>query len=494
MIVYGDPKTSATLGEAVAALRGLKGRELVIASGMFEQGLADAGLATGDFTEVAARNWLGGNDATVVEEIRAPRDTKLTIKTPEGFAFYEVYPEQYVNAAREFLKAKGAGSYVVVGIRSIGTSLSAAVAEVLRMGGADVRRCTVRPHGDPFSREVDLPAWVDDASDGYLVVNEGPGMSGSSFVATRVALTKMGVPAEKIHFFTGHPNAPGAAASEETRRIWAGTTRWHVPLVDTAFGNKKGLFEVLKEREERFDFPVVWKFAGQALPWPFDCSGAAEGNARRIAERSCGLPVLDAVDGWLAFPFVNGQSTKVALERLADHIVAAADEPLRREDEMEAEARLREMLMVNVRKYFADVGIDGALKGWLEELVFEAGQKSSGDGHMERRHWIADGMGKLWKLKTTGSKLSHHVAYLLPALWDVAQVVVEWNLRREEEKEFCAALRTGGLRVDRRELAFFKMAYAALELGKCVMFGADAAVTKAFERRLLRSMREQFVW
>jgi hypothetical protein len=38
------------------------------------------------------------------------------------------------------------------------------------------------------------------------------------------------------------------------------------------------------------------------------------------------------------------------------------------------------------------------------------------------------------------------------------------------------------------------MACAALELGKCVMFGGVGAATKRFERRLLRTMTEQFAW
>jgi hypothetical protein len=88
--------------------------------------------------------------------------------------------------------------------------------------------------------------------------------------------------------------------------------------------------------------------------------------------------------------------------------------------------------------------------------------------------------------------LSHQVAYRLPVIWDVAQVIVEWDFSREDEKEFCAELRGRGLRVEKKELAFFKMACAALELGKCVMFGGVGAATKRFERRLLRTMQEQF--
>jgi hypothetical protein len=209
---------------------------------------------------------------------------------------------------------------------------------------------------------------------------------------------------------------------------------------------------------------------------------------------SCGAPVLDFADGWMAFPFINGRSAKLTIEQLAQHIVATADDPLRREDELETEARLREMLTVNVHKHFRNDALDAALGKWLDKLVLAPAEKSSGDGRMSPANWIVDTEGKIWKTATTGSKLSHHVAYRLPIAWDVAQVVVEWDLSREEEKEFCAKLRGGGLRVETRELAFFKMSCAALELGKCVMFGGEAMATKQFERRLLRAMGQQFDW
>jgi hypothetical protein len=126
----------------------------------------------------------------------------------------------------------------------------------------------------------------------------------------------------------------------------------------------------------------------------------------------------------------------------------------------------------------------------LEGLVIAPAARSSGDGHLEPEDWRRDRGGKIWKLKTTGSKLSHHVAYRLPMIWDVAQAVVSWDFSVEEEKELCR--RVGN--VDAKELAFFKMSYAALELGKAVMFGADAAATKRCEQRLLRLMRQQLDW
>src|SRR4051812_47602927 len=117
MLIYADPKTSATVEQAMLGLGGLQGRDLLIARGMLEQGLADADL----------------NDR------EAPPETKIELKTPEGFAFYQLYPEQYRRAAQKWLReCKSAGPAIVIGIRSIGTTLSHVVWEELRNGGVEV--------------------------------------------------------------------------------------------------------------------------------------------------------------------------------------------------------------------------------------------------------------------------------------------------------------------------------------------------------------------
>ena len=105
-------------------------------------------------TEVALRNLLH-----TLERLREAPDVTLTIKVPEGFSLYALYPEQYLVAAGQWLaehqhqRAQGA---VVVGIRSIGTTLAALVSIVLRAAGWGVYSLTVRPTGHPYDRQVDL--------------------------------------------------------------------------------------------------------------------------------------------------------------------------------------------------------------------------------------------------------------------------------------------------------------------------------------------------
>jgi hypothetical protein len=451
MIVYGDPSAEATVGEALLALAGLQGDERLVAEGMLEQALADGGFEN-------------------AKEV--PADALLRFKTPEGFAFYGLSPEQYRRAARRWMEVNGTrGDVIVIGIRSIGTTLSRVVTEELVVGGIAARRCTVRTEGHPFSRTVRLPEWIERGAAAYLVVDEGPGMSGSSFLAVGAELQKRGVGRERIHFFPSHDGLPGNAASAQALAEWKQFARWVELPVRPALNPE-------------WD----WKYIGPSAPQPFDCSGRAEYFARRNAERSCGVPVMEQNGWWLAFSKVAGEPAHVDAVSLARHIAVTANAPLQLKDELETECRLREMLIVNVEKHFRDAALTGALRRWLDGLTIDLGHASSGDGYLERENWIKDTSGKLWKLQTTGRALSHFVAYRLPVWWDVAQAILEWELG----DEILFELKKAGLECEPRTLTFFKMANAAFELGKSVLFNNGDITIR--ERRFRRVLENAFAF
>jgi hypothetical protein len=146
--------------------------------------------------------------------MQAADDQKIVVKVPEGFAFYALFPEQYCAAASAWVSARGAGlsgAVLVVGIRSIGTALSAVVAATLRARGFRAERLTVRPTGPPFTRRVEAPAPELNGLRHALIVDEGPGLSGSSMVAVAEWLTSAGV--SDIAFLPGHEEEPGGSAS-----------------------------------------------------------------------------------------------------------------------------------------------------------------------------------------------------------------------------------------------------------------------------------------
>src|SRR5215207_1434370 len=68
-----------------------------------------------------------GELLALILALRTPAEISVSI--PEGYAFYGLYPETYFCAA-EALRREGSGPLRVIGIRSIGTGLAAAVAAV----------------------------------------------------------------------------------------------------------------------------------------------------------------------------------------------------------------------------------------------------------------------------------------------------------------------------------------------------------------------------
>lgn len=169
-----------------------------------------------------------------------PNLGKLPTVVPEGYLFYGLFPEAYGAIGRSLAAGWSGCPVVVVGVRSIGASLSAAVAAGLRLGGCPVVRHTVRPIGDPFQREL-VPErsmtekWSQAAASGaqFVAVDEGPGLSGSSLAAVVRAFLRLGVAAERVTIVCADPPNHLPQAGDAVRRLWK-TTTVHAagPLID----------------------------------------------------------------------------------------------------------------------------------------------------------------------------------------------------------------------------------------------------------------------
>ena len=272
MLVYGDAVRAADPRHVLGGLRQrletldrpgphierharLSG--LFIAAAELAQGLADSAMAAQDgdgaspeedavlalvmdLARALLASWgaLGGeaeppkrDDAalqaalTTLEGLSLPAEVQL--KTAEGYAFYALYPEAYAEAATQL---DASGRTTVIGVRSIGSGLAAIVAAAL---GTDAP-ITVRPVGHPFQRRLrlrpELQARLDARLEGrFVVVDEGPGLSGSSFGAVADTLEDLGAPTSVIAFLPGHGGDLGAQASEAHRARWATAER---PCVD----------------------------------------------------------------------------------------------------------------------------------------------------------------------------------------------------------------------------------------------------------------------
>jgi hypothetical protein len=163
----------------------------------------------------------------------APLPATVSTKRAEGFALYSLYPESYLEAAATAALQAGA-PIRVIGIRSIGAPLAALVAATL---GAPAP-VTLRPVGErPHFRvaipeELSAELLADAASARFAVVDEGPGLSGSSFGAVADFLEDGGIALARIHFFASHRGPLAPCARPRHRRRWARVTPHVVELGD----------------------------------------------------------------------------------------------------------------------------------------------------------------------------------------------------------------------------------------------------------------------
>jgi hypothetical protein len=267
MLVYGDAERfepasavrTSIAGRLHECLGQAPGRErhaglvsAFIRAGELAQGLADAEFDAKGFDDLSpvqeessrfllalahaiVRSWddyfagdlgLPSDWEDLLDRLGAP--VPLRIKQAEGYAYYALYPESYAEAAAR--SGLGADT-VVIGIRGIGAGLAALVAAAIGAAPA----VTVRPTGHPFERRIEVgPALAqrllarDEVN--FAIVDEGPGLSGSSFGGVADWLQERGVALERLHFFASHGGELGPQASIAHRTRWAKASRHNVDM------------------------------------------------------------------------------------------------------------------------------------------------------------------------------------------------------------------------------------------------------------------------
>ncbi len=392
-----------------------------------------------------------------------PRGT-VRLRVAEGYAYYALYPETYFAAAHLFRSGRTPGTAVCVGVRSIGTSLSAVVGAALEAEGWHVLSVTLRPRGAPFQRRPvltsDLARWVESRRDAdFLIIDEGPGLSGSSMCGVAGVISGLGVPDRRITlfpswsadegtfnsedvapalaparevllFFRGHlavtrhsraeagrscPVAAGGAAAMRTQRIY--------PAVHPQHERRKYL-ATLPSGEQ-----ILFKFAGLGR-----YGEAKHARAEQLAEAGFTPRVLGLRDGFLMQSFVPGRPLRLAdadaalmsaAARYLAHLRCSSDESLI------CWEPLLEMIEVNISEGLGPVWRDrlGDL-GRFRPLLIGAPAVAV-DGRMMPHEWLATPQG-LVKTDATDHGDDHFFPGPQDIAWDVAGFAVEFGLRRAE--------------------------------------------------------------
>ena len=437
---------------------------------------------------------------------------EITMRVPEGYAYYALHPETYAVSAARFASEQSPASTVCIGIRSIGTSLSGIVAASLERLGIAASTYSVRPRGHPFARRLEL---ADDlkqrlvqqpAGCHYLVVDEGPGLSGSSFAAVARSLCDLGIDAERIVLFPSWNADPSTFRSTEARLVWNRHRRYSalaheadlaVEQIAGALPNEAVDFSggawrsrLLADEstwpavQPQHEVPKVWlpgrgsivRFAGLGR-----YGKAKLQRAGKLAAAGLGPAPEWLKRGYLSMPFIDGspcaEADATLLDHMAEHVAFLVRTfPATRSPDVDA---ILELVETNVRLDFgAGVSIPDltAFRAPLADAPCAAI-----DGRMRPHEWVrtAGDSGRMF-LKTDA--LDHHADHFFPGLqdagWDLAAIEFEFRLPASATERLLARYvaasrdRDGAAR-----LPFYRLAYPAFRLGYATLARGSLGAT-----------------
>jgi hypothetical protein len=595
MIVYGSPQHEEVMSTVLAQLRArLEAllrlpadlaldhvRMLLIMAGQLEQAAHDTlsesptnrwpglisalhattGHAAAAFYAVWTHTNEGGPNiytrgrralaemARSLASIRAVEGTLLTVKVPEGFAFHALYPEQYAAAATcwvtEHAEVRPRRA-VVVGIRTIGTTLAAVVTAALAAGDWQVHSLTVRPGGHPFARTVEIPSSAIGCAGWGLVVDEGPGLSGSSMAAVAEALVRAGLQRSHLCFFPSHGGEPGRAASETVRRWWAATPRYVAALQDLRFdgrslpatlaaavpdrgGAKEAVVRIENVsggfwRNMLYSSPAFWpavcapferpkyrcttaggqhflyKFAGLNLA-PGGITTMADAAAERMTELAglgLGPSPLGVVHGFIMYPWLEGtpltraDADAAILTHIGRYLAQTAGPLLPASGAAARVARLEDMLYWNTREALGQAAADRArlLYETICDTALIGERRAYCDGRQAPHEWLWTSTGQLVRVDNTGHDVDQTMVGQQSIAWDVAGALVEWGLDMSTAKPLLKAFHAaGGEAIAPAEMTFYRLAYAAFRAGQCKLCAQANAADVPECRRLWRAYR-----
>jgi hypothetical protein len=579
MIVYGDTAHEVSAASMLAAVGELAqnsraasldgARALLIQTGQLEQALHDAGDESCDPTPVRSSERVTDSVAAVfaslwaraagvrqrhhyepsaaladathhLAQIEVPSSMTFHVKVPEGFEFYALFPEQYCVSALKWaadhasVESKRA---LIIGIRSIGTTLSALVAAVLRNAGWQCERLTVRPTGHPFTRTVRLPPFDSSQFNCALIVDEGPGISGSSMASVADALATQGI--RDVSFLPGHSREPGFAASAEIRRRWAQTPRYVASLAELTWNGVSLAQSLAQKTSELFPSdPVVrvedvsgglWRAAvyrsetdwpacpaafermkflctqagGDAVLWKFAGLGCLAGGTGASAESLFAQLSTKAQAGWcpeplalhrgfIAMRWIDGRrlskgdaADAAVLDHIGRYLAATAGPPLPAAAAERAHSRLADLLFLNTKEALGD---EWAARARARAgIAIGTGTPGYTDGHMAPHEWIRTRAGQLLKTDAAGHDCDHTVIGSQPLLWDIAGTMIEWDIDWRRGTPLLSPIQARGIAVDRDALHFHECAYAAFRLGLHGLCAEQAAADSAERARLQRA-------
>ncbi|CAO3436144.1 hypothetical protein [Azospirillum endophyticum] len=441
-----------------------------------------------------------------------PLPETVRMRRAEGYAFYSLYPEAYLEAAAR-LPPRLTRAPVVIGLRSIGTGL-ASLASVALNAPPPV---TVRPVGHPFRRELRVSerlraALLADPDSTYVIVDEGPGLSGSSFGTVADWLEVQGVAADRIAFLPGHGGQLGPQSSDRHQRRWIDAVR---PVIgfDELFRSGKGTFPVLEDwfadslgrpvapledlsgggwrrlydpaggsltdglpanpQQERRKFLLrtakgswLLKFAGLGRTGKMAFKRARTLHAAGFTAEPLALRHGILAERWLedASPLTEG--TTEAVDRLGAYLAFRATRFPASPDSGATLPDLLTMARQNIAEALGDTTAK-TLDGWTPDRLaeLEAGlHRVVTDNRLHRWEWLRLPDGRLMKTDALDHAAAHDLIGCQDVAWDVAGGIVEFDLSQAQAETLCQRVEEA-VPLDRRLVAFYLPCYIAFQIG-----------------------------
>ena len=465
--------------------------DALIEAGELEAAMEDAGCAdaasASRITDALACTLCTGDPSAakkapdILSHIDIP--ATLNVSPPEGFTYYALHPLDFANVLKRIPDQPR--ECAIIGIRTIGTTLSAVVLAALSAAGRRATRITVRPAGHPYSRSTEFTPdqlrWVQqNIASQFLVVDEGPGRSGSTFLSVAEALLRAGVAGNRITLIgSREPDVKSLCAQEAPARwqefrfiatspsvserfnewTFAGSGNWRQYLLPHGEPWPESWTQMERLKFISPDEQRLYKFEGMGA-----IGSESRSRAFALANAGFGPTAFDAGDGFLAYDLLQGARMHPEnvgtslLDRMAGYCAfryanfAVTTVP----------TQLREMLEFNVSREF---GVTLA----LPDDVFCTAHTVIVDGRMQPHEWIATGMNQYIKIDGVDHGDNHFFPGPCDIAWDLACIAVEWRLNNAALEYLMNGFRRLSEADVSASLLLYRLAYCVFRLGFCKM-------------------------